>query len=202
MIKAVVFDYFGVIGGAEKTGTTKRVADYFGVTEDEVKKFMGAVISDFRAGRISEKEMFFQMSKALGKPISKSTDYLYRQGFREKFVIFPEMVKFVKELKAKGLKVGVLSNTVVPFVEIVNDMKGFEDFDVVINSCEVGFSKPDPRIYKLTLEKLDLLPEEVVFVDDREENVVAANNLGMRGVIYTGIEDLKTEIGKFNINVR
>ena len=51
--------------------------------------------------------------------------------------------------------------------------------------------KPDPCIYQLTLERYNLVAENVVFIDDKTENVTAAKNLGIHGIHFTNPETLK-----------
>jgi putative hydrolase of the HAD superfamily len=59
-----------------------------------------------------------------------------------------------------------------------------ELFDLVIDSSEVGIRKPDPAIFRLTLERLgNIPPERSVFLDDYESNVKAATDLGIRGLL-------------------
>jgi 2-haloacid dehalogenase len=59
-------------------------------------------------------------------------------------------------------------------------------FDVVIVSAEVRCVKPDPRMYRLCLTRLEVESAQALFVDDRPENVAAAAGLGMRTVHFTG----------------
>ena len=71
-------------------------------------------------------------------------------------------------------------------------------FDHVIVSSEVHLLKPDPRIYYLTLERIGCEAQESVFIDDKEENVLAAEKLGMHGVVFhsrdQAIEELESII--------
>ena len=60
----------------------------------------------------------------------------------------------------------------------------FNEFEGVVVSGEEGLIKPDPKIYKLLLEKFDLIPEQSVFIDDRLENVEAARALNFHGIHY------------------
>ena len=57
-------------------------------------------------------------------------------------------------------------------------------FDVIIISSEVGLMKPDPEMYHLTLERLRILPQEAIFIDDKENNVIAAQAVGMVGIQF------------------
>jgi putative hydrolase of the HAD superfamily len=63
-------------------------------------------------------------------------------------------------------------------------------FDAVVISCEVGLSKPDPRIYQLCLDRLGLRAPETLFVDDRADNVEGAARLGLRTLQFEGPDAL------------
>ena len=65
----------------------------------------------------------------------------------------------------------------------------FDDaFDALVLSAEVGIMKPDPRIYHIALDKLEVKPNEAVFVDDMPANVEAARTLGMQGILFQSQE--------------
>jgi len=64
-------------------------------------------------------------------------------------------------------------------------------FDAVIISCEVGLSKPDPRIYQLCLDRLGLRAPETLFVDDRADNIEGAARVGLRTLHFEGSEALE-----------
>lgn len=66
--------------------------------------------------------------------------------------------------------------------------------DLMIFDGEEGISKPDERIYRLTLERLNVRPEEAVFVDDKRENVEAARRLGLRAVHFKNARQAIAEI--------
>ena len=72
--------------------------------------------------------------------------------------------------------------------ELRRDLEGrwnmADAFDEIVISAEVGLAKPDPRIYALILERLDIQPANAVFADDFEENVAAAAVMGMQTVHF------------------
>ncbi len=69
-----------------------------------------------------------------------------------------------------------------------------EVFDHVIISCEVHLLKPDPKIYKLTLDRIGCEAEESVFIDDTKENVLAAEKLGIHGIFFQNREQAIKEL--------
>ncbi|TIC81841.1 HAD family phosphatase [Nocardioides sp. GY 10127] len=72
--------------------------------------------------------------------------------------------------------------------------------DVVV-SGDVGLAKPDPRIYALTVARTGLRADELVFVDDRADNVRAAEAAGMVGVVFTDAGSLRERLGALGLPV-
>ncbi len=95
------------------------------------------------------------------------------------------VVHRVRELKARRLKIGLLTNNVKEFGDHWRATFPCDElFEVVVDSSHVGIRKPDPRIYVLTCERLDVEPFVSVFVDDNADNVAAARALGMETVHF------------------
>ena len=88
-------------------------------------------------------------------------------------------------LQREGYRTGLITNNIKEFSDSWRSLIPVDDlFEVVIDSCQVGMRKPDPRIFHLALEQLDYPKcEETVFIDDYEGNIVAAQKLGMHGIL-------------------
>lgn len=96
----------------------------------------------------------------------------------------PPVVQLVHDLKAAGLRLGVLTNNVAEFREVWRAMLPFDVlFDDVVDSHEVGVRKPNPAIYQLALARLGAEAGRTAFLDDVRSNVDAAVAVGMRGVL-------------------
>jgi putative hydrolase of the HAD superfamily len=92
------------------------------------------------------------------------------------------MFELVADLRALGVRVGLLSNSwgsTYPRERIA------AAFDHVVISGEVGLRKPQAEIYRLSLDGLGVTPEQAVFVDDAEPNLVGARSVGLRTVLHT-----------------
>jgi putative hydrolase of the HAD superfamily len=97
------------------------------------------------------------------------------------------VVHRVRELRASGLRLAILTNNVREFAGTwKTTFPVSELFDVVVDSSEVGIRKPDPRVYGLTCERLGVDPEAAVFLDDLPVNVAAARAVGMEAVHVDG----------------
>jgi len=76
-----------------------------------------------------------------------------------------------------------------------------EEFDAFFSSCYLGVRKPDRRIFQIALDVLQRDPEHAVFIDDRAENVAAADSLGIHGIRYQGSEQLIGELLKLGVSL-
>lgn len=100
-------------------------------------------------------------------------------------------VRLLPGLKKRGFGLFYLSNFPLDtFEEIKNDYYFFTYFDGGIISSEVKVAKPDPRIYEILLEKYLLQPQDSLFIDDIEANVLAAVSIGMNGITTNGSADI------------
>lgn len=93
-----------------------------------------------------------------------------------------QMFALVDEIRGRGLRTGLLSNSwgnTYP-LELLGP-----HFDDVVISGEVGLRKPDPAIFELAARRIGAPPQRCVFVDDLKANVAAAEQLGMTGVLHT-----------------
>ncbi len=104
-------------------------------------------------------------------------------------------VKLLEGLKDKDFRLYALSNwNAGLFPQTVADYPFLNWFDGILLSSEVGMRKPDRRIYAHLLEQYAIDPASAVFIDDREENVRAAEEMGIRGIIFRSPEQLTQEI--------
>lgn len=108
------------------------------------------------------------------------------------------MVHRVRDLKDDGYQLAVLSNNVREFASYWRSTVPLDWFDVVVDSCEEGIRKPDPEIYRRTTDRLGVAPEACVFLDDSADNVRAAIELGMRGIVVDplAIDDAIAELDR------
>ena len=103
-----------------------------------------------------------------------------------------EMVEAVKSARAAGIKTGLVSNSMGSGRY---DRDSFPElFDAVVISGEVGTHKPEPEIYRLAAERVELPPEQCVFVDDLRENCEGAEAVGMTAVLHRGAERTLPEL--------
>jgi len=108
----------------------------------------------------------------------------------------PETWKFIKELKARGVPIYLLSNASTRFAErALEDYPILKEFDGIVFSAPLKMAKPGHDIYYHLFNEFNLLPRECFFIDDTVENVIASKELGMESILFTGdIEAVKRAI--------
>jgi putative hydrolase of the HAD superfamily len=105
------------------------------------------------------------------------------------------MLDWVSQLRAAGIKTGLLSNMPRDLVTYLRaNCKWMENFVFKTFSSEVRLIKPDPAIYEHTLHGLGVSSSESLFVDDREINIQAARALGMHAIQFGSIAQFKDDL--------
>ena len=103
---------------------------------------------------------------------------------------------WLEELKAKGYRVYLLSNYSKDYFELHRKTK-FTFVDLADGMVISGFekiNKPEPEIYKILLNRYSLIPEECIFMDDREVNVEAAKKLRINAFVFKSYEDARAKL--------
>jgi FMN phosphatase YigB (HAD superfamily) len=91
-------------------------------------------------------------------------------------------------------QMALLSNATLSYEQRWLEFGLFELFNVVVNSARVGMAKPDPEIYRLTLDWLGRAPDECLFIDDKPRNTRAAEALGIPSIAFTTAADLTARL--------
>lgn len=107
----------------------------------------------------------------------------------------PPMLEWVASVKQAGYKLGILSNLGEALVtHITAQFRWLDEFDYLMWSSEHKLFKPQPEIYRITLNGLGVEPEETLFIDDKPANVAAAEACGMEGLVFTSYEALRSQL--------
>lgn len=185
-IKAVFFDLGGVILRTEYQAPRQHLAESFGMDYDDIDKVVfggGANGSAARAslGEITEEEHWLNVMKVLKQ--SASEYERIRDEFFAGDVIDHEILNFLRSIKPK-YKTGLISNAWSGLRDYIVREKFDDAFHHMVISAEVGVAKPDPKIYHIALEQLQVKPKEAVFVDDFYENIEACEKIGIKGIHF------------------
>jgi putative hydrolase of the HAD superfamily len=105
------------------------------------------------------------------------------------------VLEWIDDLRASGVKTGILSNLPRPLGERLREVDGFlKHFDHITFSYELGMVKPQREIYVDAVRGLGVDPQHALFLDDREENVEGARQAGLLAELYTSWEEFAAEM--------
>ncbi|MBM4431268.1 MAG: HAD family phosphatase [Chloroflexi bacterium] len=194
-IKALIFDFGGVLSRTEDQRPRQRLAAQLGLTLEQLYDIV--FNSDFarlsEVGELSSEERWQRMGQALGLGSADEIGAFLHEFFSgDKFD--EELGRHIRRWR-RCYKTALLSNAGDSLAVHVRDRLGLGDaFDEVIISALVGLAKPDPAIFRLALERLGVAPQEAVFVDDMPGNVDAAAALGIHAIRFTTREALLDQL--------
>jgi HAD superfamily hydrolase (TIGR01509 family) len=188
VIKAVVFDFFGVFTVDLFDNFLDRSMPGWRVKE----AFFYGLSRQVDTGAISLGQFYEKVHDATGVD-ARQVGPMVRDGF----ALNKGLVDYIRaEIKPK-YKVGLLSNSSFEFIEpILDDYKLKDLFDAVTVSSVVGHAKPDREIYEAAAKKLQVEFDQMVFIDDREPYAAAAANLGIHAIVYRNLDQLKRSLAE------
>ncbi len=194
-IKAVIWDIGGVIARTEDPTPRDQLAADLGVSRAILNDlfFSGREGTRAQKGEITVDELIAYIRGKLELTPSEYPDLITRffAGDRVDY----DLVDFIRSLRPK-FKTGIISNAWHGLAKMMNDWEIIDAFDVAIGSGDVGFLKPDPRIYQLALEKLGVAPHEAVFIDDFSVNIDGARALGMLAIQFKSPAQITEELNE------
>lgn len=194
-MKNIIFDFGNVLVKWEPELIYK---EYFG-DEAKVWYFMRHVADTEWRLRIDAGE---SQDKCIAELQGRYPEYseaieLYRSKWREMLTgEMPGMRALLQELPSKGYQLYGLTNwSMETFPQAREHFGILQMIDRYVVSAQEHLVKPDPRLFRVLLERYGLKAEECIFVDDNESNVASANTMGMKGIVFHGAEELRKELG-------
>jgi epoxide hydrolase-like predicted phosphatase len=186
MIKAVIFDCFGVLT-TEGFGVFR--AKYFRDDPDKKEK-ANRLMDELNTGRLDNEVFVSELADLSGVERAKVNEYLTHNKANEPLFEFIRL-----KLKPK-YKIGMLSNAGANWLDEMFNPKDLALFDDVVLSYEVGLIKPEPEFYLLAAARLKVSPQECLFIDDSTGHCEGAQKVGMRIVHYKNFEQAKDSISR------
>lgn len=198
-MKNIVFDLAGVIFARNPLRFPKHLEEFFSFVfttpEGGVPKFW----SDYDRGTRSVDEVAEAVASYRNCSVEEAkANMLLAIEYQEEI---EATARLIPELKMAGYRVIVLSNMSKEYIDFLRKKPVYRHFDEEIISCEVGLVKPEREIYELLLTRYGLRPDETIFIDDRQENVDAAAELGITPFLFDrrnpekSCEELKIKLG-------
>lgn len=177
MIKAIIFDCYGVIA---TEGWLPFKQKYF---SDDPVKMQHAIdaVSAAGTGYMTHQEFLETEAELAGISVEQATREI------ENNVSNTSLLEFIMS-ELGEYKIGMLSNVSGDRLKNFMTDEQIARFDAICLSSEIGVAKPDPRAYEIAAERMGVLPEECIFTDDRIDLCTAASWVGMKPLLFTTTE--------------
>ncbi|HRT40391.1 MAG TPA: HAD-IA family hydrolase [Candidatus Woesebacteria bacterium] len=185
--KAVIFDVGGVLKLTDTKATKKEIIAQFPITLEQINQSYRQYYPAWQAGEITACNLWRQII----------LDYVPdHHNFQR--VCFPnqKVYRIAAYLKKLGYQTAIMSNVNLEDKQFNEKIGLYKPFKTVILSTDVGIKKPNPEIYLLTIKKLNVKPEETIFIDDTKHFIDIANSLGMKGIVYLNPDQLQKDLEK------
>ncbi len=209
-IKAVIFDVGEVLFLAKDKKKERNLLSSFRETcllLKNVDANLEQVYEDTReiyfkssAGKISKKETLKQFSEKLGISPEK-TEKAFEAVYKNNTIENKKLYNYILKLKKGGYKIGISSIQFHLSKEILIPKKYYENFDALQISCDDGLRKPDKKAFEFVLKKLKAEPEESIFIDDKQNNLDAAKELGMKTILFKNNRQLIKDLKNFGVKI-
>lgn len=181
--QAVVFDLGKVLVNFDFGLARSRIAQKSSGALSNLKAISGdsPLLHRYETGQIDTEQFYREVKALLGY---RGDADEFGRAFADIFSEIPEMVALSRRLREAGIPRHILSNTNPLAVDHIQaTFPFFSEFDGHIYSYKVGAMKPDEAVYRETERVTGCAGDDLLFIDDREENVEAARALGWRGVV-------------------
>jgi epoxide hydrolase-like predicted phosphatase len=182
-IRAVFFDFGGVIMRTEYQSPRQQLAEKFNLDYDEIDQAVFGTQSARRAslGEITEQAHWTEVLKRFKQPLSEMQTFI--DAFFGGDVIDRSLVETIRGLRGR-FHTGLISNAWSGLRDYLIKEKILDVFDSIVISAEVGVVKPEAEIFNLALERAKVRAAEAIFVDDVAENIKGCEKVGMKGLLF------------------
>jgi len=193
-IQAILFDYGSVLVQMVDETPRQKLSTRYGIPLKRIYHLLFETEASIQAalGEISMEHHWRGIHEILHIPPEERLEFI--RQFWSADGLNQELVDYLPALR-KHYRIGLLSNANDDLRQMLVERWQIADlFDDMIISAEVGLLKPDRRIYELALQRLGVLPDEAIFIDDMPVNVEGARAAGLHAIQYLDNRQLIEEL--------
>jgi len=195
-IKAIVFDIGGVLEITPNLNTDAKWEQKLNLKPNELYQCLIEVWKAGSVGTISIQDVHTEIGRIMGWGEVQVNAYMHDIWKEYLGTLNVELADYFRSLRPK-FKTAIISNSFVGAREQESEHYGFNTIcDFIIYSHEVGLQKPDPKIFALACERLNLQPNEIIFVDDHAEVYMSAVEMGVHCFEFKDNVQIIAEIEK------
>jgi putative hydrolase of the HAD superfamily len=195
-LQAVIFDYGEVLSGPPDAQAHKNLLAIAGVREEAFDKAYWAHRLDYDADILNGQTYWQAVAHDTGVHFTAhQIEQLLEQDAAMWMDLNPAMVAWIPKIKRAGFRLGILSNMGYGVLGYMRPrFHWLADFDHLTWSCELGVVKPDPAIYLHTLKKLKVSPQQALFIDNLQKNIVGAEAVGLHAALFENVDQLQKDL--------
>lgn len=186
MVKAIIFDCFGVLAEDGWTPFKRKYIE----GNPEVALAVQLLGKEVDSGKRSYRDMIKETAQLVGVDESVVRIAVERQVPNE------ELFAYIQADLKPGYKIGMLSNASYDVMKLLFTADQAAVFDATVLSYEAGCVKPDEKMYRLIAERLEVNTSECLLIDDQQRHCDGAIDAGMQAVLYENFNQAKRDIGK------
>ena len=198
-VRIIIFDLGNVLLKFDVRIIARKLAERFSLDEDKLfDLFFDSPLTGIHDdGKIDEREFHRRVMEMFNINMAFEE---FRDIWVDIFTENTDVAELVQFL-LKKYKVFLMTNiNKMHFDYIKGKFAIIKEFDKVFTSYEVGERKPHPKIFNAAISYADARPEEIVFIDDRKELIEGARKMGIRGIVFKDIQQLKEDLNKNGVN--
>jgi putative hydrolase of the HAD superfamily len=195
-LQAVIFDYGEVLSGPPDPEAHQNLLAIAGVSEEPFDKAYWAHRLDYDADILNGQTYWQTVARDTGVDFTpQQIVQLMQVDARMWMNLNPAMMAWIPRIKDAGFRLGILSNMGDGVLEYLRPrFSWLEQFDQLTWSCDLGVVKPDPAIYLHTIRKLNVKPEQALFIDNLQKNIVGAEEVGLNAALFQNVEQLQSDL--------
>jgi putative hydrolase of the HAD superfamily len=194
--RAVIFDFGKVLSELPDVDAHTALVETAGVPDEVFEQHYWAHRHDYDAGSLNGHSYWQKVAHGAGFELTpdRLSAFHHHDSLMWANLNAP-MLAWAAALQAAGIKTAILSNMgEVNLAYMRRNFDWLSGFTHLTWSCELRTAKPDPAIYQHTLDRLGVQPAEAIFIDDIPANIAAARALGIDGILFTGIAQLRRDL--------
>ena len=182
-IRAVFFDFGGVIARTEYQTPREQLAERLGMEYDDLNRivFDSETGQQASIGAITALQHWESVMKRLKRPYEEMS--AIRDEFFAGDIVDHQILAFLRGLRGKYIT-GLISNAWSDMRDYIVREKMEDAFDHIVISAEVGVAKPEAKIFQIALKQAGVSASEAVFVDDFHVNIKGCEKVGIKGIHF------------------
>lgn len=196
MKPAIVFDLGKVLVDFDYRIGARKIAARSTRKLHDLPQFLGSseILARFESGLLNRRQFFEEMKEFTGFTGELGE---FVADFADIFLPIPPMIEFHAELRQRGFATYIFSNTNDIAIEHVRrNFPFFSNFDDYIFSYEVGAMKPHPKIYEAMEKLCGCRGKEIIYIDDRPENIDAGAARGWDAILHEAPEKTRADVNR------